>query len=90
VGLDGRHDGIHLSYRIETDRVCLTRNYDDFAVLHNLILKSGGHHSGILVVRRDNDPQRNLKVHDIVRAIGKLLAAGMPIVNQYLVLNQWK
>jgi hypothetical protein len=34
----------------------MTRDHEDFADLHDLVLAVGGHHPGILVVRFDNDP----------------------------------
>ena len=40
----------------------LTRDSEDFTDLHDLIMAAGGHHSGVLVVRFDNDPHHNLCV----------------------------
>ena len=48
------------------------------------------HHPGILVVRRDNDTSRDLKPAGIVRAIRNLEAAGVPIADQYIILNHWR
>jgi hypothetical protein len=90
VGLAGKADPVHLAHAIRQDRVCLTRNYRDFENLHDLILTASGPHPGIFVVRRDNDPKRNPKPHDIVRAISNLLAAGMPLAANYHTLNQWQ
>ncbi len=45
---------------------------------------------GVLVVRRDNNPKRDLNARGIVRAIAKLLAAGVPITDQFIVLNHWR
>ena len=47
-------------------------------------------HTGILVVCHDNDPLRDLTPKGIVAAIRKLEASGAPIVNEYIVLNQWR
>jgi hypothetical protein len=44
----------------------------------------------MLVVRLDNDAHRAMKPPRIVRAIGKLIAAGVPVANEYIVLNQWR
>ena len=49
-----------------------------------------GHHRGILVVRRDNNPRRDLDEKGIVRAIGKLLAAGAQIQDHFHALNHWR
>ena len=47
-------------------------------------------HFGICVVRHDNDPARDLTPKGIVAAIRKLEAAGVPIANEYIVLNHWR
>jgi hypothetical protein len=49
-----------------------------------------GHHPGIFVVRKDNNPKRDLNDAGIVRAIHKLLAAGVPIADQFHIPNQWR
>src|SRR5262249_33506457 len=90
AGLGGRLDPEQLAHAIREDRVSLTRNYRDFEALHLLLRVAGGHHPGIMVVRRDNDPSRNLSPRDIVRAIHNLEGAGIPVVDEYHVLNHWK
>jgi hypothetical protein len=90
VGLSGEPDRVHLTHTISDTRVLLTKNYRDFEYLHNLIVVSGGHHPGILVVRQDNDPKRDLTPRGIVRAIANLEAAGVPIADSYHVLNHWR
>ena len=50
----------------------------------------GGHHPGILVVRRDNNPKRDLDDRGMVRAIGKLVAAGVGLPDHFYVLNHWR
>jgi predicted nuclease of predicted toxin-antitoxin system len=90
VGMVGRPDPVHLAHTIRQGRVLLTRNYRDFEDLHDLIMVAQGHHPGIFVVRQDNDPQRDLKPPGIVRAIGNLLAAGIPIADEYHILNHWR
>ena len=61
VGLSGEFDVTHFMHAIRTGRVLLTHNHDDFKRLHELVLLVTGHHPGILVVRRDNDPTRDLR-----------------------------
>jgi hypothetical protein len=90
VGLSGREDPVHLRYCVRVGRVCLSRNHKDFDHLHELILETQGHHPGILIVRKDNDPRRDLDAHGIVRAIAKLLAAGVAVGDQLHILNQWR
>jgi hypothetical protein len=90
VGLSGEPDSVHLTHAIRDTRVLLTKNYADFERLHNLIAAAQGHHAGILVVRQDNDPKRDLSPRGIVRAIAKLEAAGVPIADSYHILNHWR
>ena len=90
IGMSGAKDSVHLMHAVLEDRVCLSHNYDDFEDLHNLVLTVHGHYPGILVVRKDNDPSRDLKPAGIVRAIRNLEAAGVPIADQYIILNHWR
>jgi predicted nuclease of predicted toxin-antitoxin system len=60
AGLPGEDDVVHLTYAVKNDRVLLTGNHRDFLNLHNLVMQVTGHHPGILVVRRDNDPKRDM------------------------------
>jgi predicted nuclease of predicted toxin-antitoxin system len=90
AGKLGRSDPVQLTFAIREKRVCLTANYDDYEELHVLVGDSGGHHPGILVVRRENDPARNMTSKAIVAAIRKIEAAGVPIADEYIVLNHWR
>lgn len=90
LGVAGARDSVHLARAVQGGRICLTRNYGDFEALHDLVLAVQGHHPGILVVRRDNDPRRNLRPRDIVRAIANLEAAGYVLNDRYEVLNPWR
>src|SRR5438128_8778863 len=89
-GMVGKADALHLAYAIGEDRVLISRNYKDFEYLHVLVMACGGHHPGILLVRRDNDPRRNLGPADIVRALAKLQASGAAIADHCQPLNPWK
>jgi predicted nuclease of predicted toxin-antitoxin system len=90
AGLAGKRDPVHLTYAVRQGRVILSLNYKDFEPLHDLVMAVQGHHPGIFIVRRDNDPRRDLKDPEIVRAIGNLLAAGVPIADEYHILNHWR
>jgi hypothetical protein len=90
VGNLGQADAVQLACAIRERRACLSRNYEDFEELHLLIAEAQGRHSGILIVRRENDPTRDLIPKGIVTAIRKLEAAGVPIANEYIVLNHWR
>lgn len=90
AGLSGRSDACHLEYAIRHRLAVLTADRRDFADLHQLVLTAGGSHPGILVVRYDNDPKHDMKPKHIVAAIAKLETSGMSIVNEIVVLNQWR
>jgi len=90
VGLTGEDDAVHLRHAIHEMRVCLSGKYQHFEDLHELIVEAQRHHPGILVVRKDNYPKRDLKAPGIVRAIANLLAATVAVADQYVILNQWR
>jgi hypothetical protein len=90
IGMSGAPDPVHLTRAIGDSRVCVTRNHDDFWILHNLIMQARGHHLGIFVVRQDNDPTRDLTPKGIVSAIRKLEKAAVPIHDEFIVLNHWR
>ena len=90
AGIVGQDDPMHLLCAIQTDRVLLTHNHDDFELLHDLVLQSGGHHPGVLVIRRDNDPTRDMSPSAIVRAIHNLSSSDIAIPDSFHILNHWR
>jgi hypothetical protein len=90
AGLTGVSDPRHRMYTVQRDWVLLTKNHDDFEDLHLLLQAAGGQHAGIFVVRSDNDPSRDMKDRDIGRAIANLEAAGVPVANEFHILNHWR
>lgn len=90
AGMAGENDPVHLTHAVRQGRALLSQNYRHFQNLHNLILAVQGHHPGILVVRKDNNPKRDLNEQGIVRALAKLLASGAPIADEYHILNHWR
>jgi hypothetical protein len=87
--LSGVSDPRHLMHTVQNGLVLITKNHDDFEDLHLLVLATGGRHPGLLVVRSDNDPSRDMKDRDIARAIGNLEGAGVAVANEFHVLNHW-
>ena len=82
VGRIGISDQAHLAHAIRDRRTVLTRNYDDFEALHDLVVSAaGGHHGGILVVLFDNNPRNNMSAGDIARAVRNLENAGVAIAD---------
>jgi len=90
VGLSGSRDATHFRHALGEHRLLLTRNQEDFEALHELVMQVQGDHPGLLIVCLENDRKRDMKIADIVRAIGNLEAANMPLENQVHVLNQWR
>jgi len=76
-----------LAWAVAQDRPVLTRDHEDFADLHDLVVAVVGHQPGILVVRFDNDPRHNLTERAIARAIGKLESSRVAVVDRVPVLN---
>ena len=90
LGTTGEPDPEQFRYAIREDRVLLTRNHDDFEMLHYLIRDARGHHPGVLVERTDNDASRDLTPRGIVVAIGELEAADLPVRDDFHILNHWR
>jgi hypothetical protein len=90
AALAGSPDPVHLAHAVREDRVLLSHNHDDFEHLHDLIRAAQGRYPGIFIVRRDNDPRRDLKPAGVVRAIRKLLASGVVIRDDMHILNHWR
>jgi len=84
------NDQVHLLNAILAERTLLTHNCSDFEELHSLVVGSGGHHPGLIIVRRDGDRRRDMKPHDIVAAIANLIASGTPIQDELATLNHYR
>ena len=90
AGLMGAADPVQFMRAIQEDRVLLTGNHEDFLNLHALVLAAQGHHPGVLVVRRDNDPRRDLTPRGIVHALDHLVSAGIQLADKFQILNHWR
>jgi hypothetical protein len=90
ANLAGATDARHLIHCLSSELTLLTRNHDDFLDLHEVVQAAQGQHFGILFVRFDNDPNRDMTARGIVTAIRKLEAAGVEIANQVHILNHWR
>ena len=89
AGSRGARDAAHLTRAIVQNRVLLSRNHADFQALHTLVLAAQGHHSGILIVRKDNDA-RDMKTYEVVKAISRIQAAQVAVANEITILNHWR
>ena len=90
VQLSGAPDARHFIYAMQHSLVLVTRNHDDFLDLHEIIRTGHGTHPGILIIRFDNDPTRDMTPRHIVTAIARLESAGVPLDNQVYILNHWR
>lgn len=90
AGTAGVPDAQHFLYAVRHGLILLTRDHNDFEDLHNVVQATHGRHPGILAIRSDNDTKRDMKDRDIVRAIAKLASAGVPVANEFHVLNHWR
>jgi predicted nuclease of predicted toxin-antitoxin system len=90
VGLISVSDARVLTWAVGDDRLVLTRDHQDFAELHDLIMITGGHHPGVLVVRFDDDPRHNMSDRAILTALANLVSSGVMITDQIHVLNSWR
>ena len=90
LGISGAKDPVHLIHAINARAALLSRDHDDFRRLHDLVMAAGGHHPGILMVRYDNDAARDLTPRGIVLAISKLVASGVPVADEFIMLTHWR
>jgi predicted nuclease of predicted toxin-antitoxin system len=90
VGLVSVADARVLAWAVAQARPVLTRDHEDFAALHDLVVAVGGHHPGILVVRFDNDPRHNLTERAIATALGNLESSRVAVADGIHVLNHWR
>jgi Domain of unknown function (DUF5615) len=86
----GAKDPSHLRRAIREKAAFLSHNYDDFELLHDLLMEGQGHHYGILIIRNDNDPTRDMHPPHISRAIRNLMTAGVVVADQCIILNHWR
>lgn len=89
-GVTGEPDPVQLRHAVQEKRVFLSRNHKDFEDLHELLMAAQGHHFGILIVRRDNDPTRDMTPRGTLRALEKLVRSGITVADGLHVLNQWR
>jgi hypothetical protein len=90
VGTSRADDDVHLEFAAQNGYPLLTANINDFENLHADFQSQGRSHSGIFLVHYDGDVTKDMTFRDIVRAIGNLLASGVPIPNEVHALNHWR
>src|SRR5215471_11479383 len=87
VYLAGAPDAWHCIHAMQQSLVLVTRNHDDCLSLHEVVQTARITHPGILIIRFDNDPTRDMTPRHIVTAIAHLEYAEVPLENQIYVLN---
>lgn len=90
AGTAGAKDPKHFIEAIKRGHILLTGNHKDFELLDELVRLVGGKHPGILVVRKDNDPKRDMTQKQIVRAIRNFAALGTAALNSLHILNHYR
>jgi predicted nuclease of predicted toxin-antitoxin system len=85
AGLRSLADEEVLGRAVEEGRVLLTRNCGDFVRLS----AATPSHFGILGVYQDADPSKDMSWNAIVRAVGNVEAAGVPLRGEFVALNAW-
>lgn len=90
AGLSGAWDPLHLLHALQHELVLVSKNHDDFRDLHLLVQAASGRHSGVVIVRADNDPRRDMTDGDIARALDNLESANVLIANEFHILNHWR
>lgn len=86
LGCNGVPDADVFALAQQHGRTLLTHNVADFLAL----VRQGGQHAGVLAIFRDGNPRHTMRYEQIVRAIGVLQAAGLPIQDQFHILNHWR
>jgi hypothetical protein len=90
ASLIGAADPRHLLHAVRHGLILLTKNHDDFEDLHELVQATQGRHAGVIAIRLDNDPTRDMKDADIVRALRNLEQSSPAIANELHILNHWR
>jgi hypothetical protein len=90
VNLSGVWDPGHLLHAVQHGLVLVSKNHDDFKELHLLVQATNGRHTGMVILRADNDPSRDMKDSEIVRAVHNLEQSGVPLANEFHILNHWR
>jgi hypothetical protein len=70
--------------------VLLTANAKDFLALHEQWQQDRQEHAGMLLVYRENNPQRDMTFQEIARAVSRLDQTGILLRNTYQNLNFWR
>lgn len=86
IALSGATDETHFAHAQAVNRIILTMNAKDFFALH----QEFPDHPGILAVYQDNDPTKDMRYRDIVRAITNLENTRVAVAQGFWSLNAYR
>ena len=86
AGLIARPDSQHLSYASDHDRVLFTYNVGDFCRLHDVLLREGRPHAGIICAQ-----QQSYTIGEILRRLLHLIGtvSANEMRNRVEFLSRW-
>lgn len=85
VDIAGAPDSEVFDYARTNERIIVTRNCEDFRLLHT----EQPFHPGVFVVYEGSDLNKNMSYKAVVEAIANIENSGINIENQLIELNQW-
>jgi predicted nuclease of predicted toxin-antitoxin system len=89
VDLRSASDIAVFAYAINHNYVMLTHNCIDFSELAEQILQQGKHHSGLLLIYKDNNPTKDISVAAIIKALKNLQNSKLILIDQTIILNKY-
>ena len=69
----GQSDTAQLSYCLEKKAILVTHNISHFAELAKLVIKSGGHHPGIIAIHQLDRNKRARQINEIANKLVEYL-----------------
>lgn len=90
ANLISRPDDVVFAHAIEENRIVITSNCDDFLKISDRRIATKKHHPGILLVFLYNNPNKDMSVLEIVKAIANLEATEAPIVDACVSLAHYR
>lgn len=90
VNLISRPDDAVFAHAIAENRIVITSNCGDFIDLSDARIADQEHHPGVLLVFLYNNPNKDMSVPEIIKAIANFEATGAPIQDTYVSLAQYR
>jgi predicted nuclease of predicted toxin-antitoxin system len=90
ANLISRPDDAVFAHAIAENRVVITSNCGDFIELAEARIAAKEHHPGVLLVFLYNNPNKDMSVPEIIKAIANFEATGAPIEDTTVSLAQYR